>query len=182
MSAYGLGSRIANLFYIPVNAIGGALSAFIGQSLGAGDVEHAKNCFKEGMKLCTAISAVITIFGWLIGPHIVPLFVKDASQELLTLATEYTFYSVATAFFMGWYGILSGVFNGSGHTMVTMANDAARLWVFRFLTLYICENILHMGVESIWWSVVISNAISAAILYVLYRVGIWKKDVVRIRK
>jgi Na+-driven multidrug efflux pump len=63
-----------------------------------------------------------------------------------------------------------------------MIIDAARLWVFRFLTLFICEEILNMGVESIWWSVVVSNAISAFILYILYRMGIWKKDVVKIKK
>ena len=173
MSAYGLGSRIANLFYIPVNAVGGALSAFIGQSLGAGDVEHAKNCFKQGMKLCTGISIVITIFGWIIGPHIVPLFVKDASQELLTLATEYTFYSVATAFFMGWYGILSGVFNGSGHTRSTLVLAVFRLWGCRIPMIYLFR-MLGFGPTGIWWAIVLSNLFCCTAGQILYSTGRWQ--------
>ncbi len=71
---------------------------------------------------------------------------------------------------------------GTGHTEVTMAIDVTRLWVFRFLTLWFCESVLHMGVRSVWYSVVISNGISALILYVLYRCGIWKKTRIKVGK
>lgn len=40
----------------------------------------------------------------------------------------------------------------------------------------------HMGVRSVWYSVVISNGISALILYVLYRCGIWKKTRIKVGK
>lgn len=174
MSAYGLGSRIANLFYIPVNAIGGSLSAFIGQSLGAGDVNHAKACFKQSMKLCAVISAVITVFGWIVAPHIVPLFVKDASQELLALSTEYTFYSVATAFFMGWYGILSGVFNGSGHTRNTLFLAVFRLWGCRIPMIYLFRE-LGFGPTGIWWAMVLSNLFCCLAGQFLYQRGRWQQ-------
>ena len=63
-----------------------------------------------------------------------------------------------------------------------MAVDATRLWVFRFLTLWFCETILHMGVRSVWYSVVVSNGICSVILYCLYRAGIWKKVKIKIDK
>ncbi len=172
MSAYGLGSRIANLFYIPVNSIGSALAAFIGQSLGAGDKEHAKACFKKAMQICASVSAVITIFGWLTAPYIVPLFVKDASQELLSLANEYTFYSVATAFFMGWYGILSGVFNGSGHTRTSLILAIFRLWGCRIPMIYLFRY-LGFGPTGIWWSMLLSNFLCCTVGQFIYRKGNW---------
>lgn len=82
----------------------------------------------------------------------------------------------------GIYNSTMGLFQGSGHTIVTMIVDASRLWVFRFLTLYICQTVLLMGVESVWYSVVVSNAISAFILYLLYKTNIWKKEAVKIEK
>ena len=173
MSAYGLGSRIAGLFYIPVNAIGGALSAFIGQSLGAEDIPHAKDCFKKSMQLCAGISVVITVFGWVACPHIIPLFVKDASEELLALATEYSFYSVATAFFMGWYGILSGVFNGSGHTRSTLVLAVFRLWGCRIPMIYLFRA-LGFGPTGIWWAMVLSNLFCCAAGQILYQTGRWQ--------
>ena len=41
---------------------------------------------------------------------------------------------------------------------------------------------LGMGVESVWYAVVVSNATSALILYILYWTGIWKKSTIKIEK
>ena len=81
----------------------------------------------------------------------------------------------------GIYNATSGLFQGTGHTEVTMIVDAARLWVFRFMTLFFCESVLHMGVRSVWYSVVVSNAISSFILYVVYRTNIWKKSKIKVK-
>ena len=61
-----------------------------------------------------------------------------------------------------------------------MSIDAARLWVFRFAALFICEHLLHMGVRSVWYSVVISNGISALLLFLLYLTGLWRKNRVKL--
>lgn len=79
----------------------------------------------------------------------------------------------------GIYNSSTGLFQGTGHTEVTMLVDATRLWVFRFLTLFVCESVLNMGVRSIWYSVVVSNGISAMILYILYRLNIWRRPAVK---
>ena len=74
----------------------------------------------------------------------------------------------------------SGLFQGSGHTLILMFIDAARLWVFRFATIYAGREWLGMDVECIWYSVVVSNAISALILWVLYKMRVWKRNSVKI--
>lgn len=66
--------------------------------------------------------------------------------------------------------------------MITMIVDASRIWIFRLLTLWVCANVLNMGVASVWYAVVISNGTSAAILYGLYWTGIWKKSTIKIEK
>ena len=55
-----------------------------------------------------------------------------------------------------------------------MAVDIARLWLFRFATLFFCRYVLHMGVESIWYSVVISNGLAPLTLMIVYLTGYWK--------
>ena len=101
------------------------------------------------------------------------LFSTD--EEVIAMATDFLSIMALWCFTNGVYNSTSGLFQGSGHTEVTMAVDATRLWVFRFATLYVCEHWLHMGVRSIWYSVVVSNALSSVILYVVYRTGLWKK-------
>lgn len=176
MSAYGLGSKIANLFYIPVNALGGALSAFIGQNLGAGDIPRARECYRRSMAVCAWISLVITVFGWICAPLVLPFFVKDASAELLALANEYTFYSVATAFFMGWYNLLNGVFNGSGHTASTLFLSVFRLWGCRIPMIYLFR-FLGFGPTGIWWSMVLSNLLTCLLGQWMYHTRRWETRV-----
>lgn len=181
-SAYGIGNRINGLITLPSVAMGSATATIVGQNIGAKQKERAEKGYKLSMYISVGflfISGLILSRPFIARP-IVSLLSDDS--EAIYHATNFLSLMAICCWTNGIHNATTGLFNGSGHTMVTMANDAARLWVFRFLTLYICENILHMGVESIWWSVVISNAISAAILYMLYRVGIWKKDVVKIRK
>lgn len=176
MSAYGLGSKIANLFYIPVNALGGALSAFIGQNLGAGDIPRARECYRRSMTVCAWISLVITVFGWICAPLVLPFFVKNASAELLALANEYTFYSVATAFFMGWYNLLNGVFNGSGHTASTLFLSVFRLWGCRIPMIYLFR-FLGFGPTGIWWSMVLSNLLTCLLGQWMYHTRRWETRV-----
>lgn len=98
------------------------------------------------------------------------------------MAADFLSIMAFWCFANGVHNSTTGLFQGTGHTEVTMAIDATRLWVFRFVTLWFCQEILHLGVRSIWFSVVVSNGISAVILYILYRMGIWKKDKLNIQK
>lgn len=116
----------------------------------------------------------------MISTAIVSIFSKDA--EVVGMAADFLSVMALWCFTNGVYNTTSGLFQGTGHTEVTMAIDVTRLWVFRFVTLWFCENILHMGVRSVWYSVVISNGISSLILYVLYRCGIWKKTRIKVGK
>ena len=80
----------------------------------------------------------------------------------------------------GVYDTTTGLFRGSGHTEITMVSDAARIWVFRFATLFVCQRWLGLGVRSVWYSVVWSNGLSALLLVILYLSGIWKKNRVKL--
>ena len=98
------------------------------------------------------------------------------------MAADFLSIMAFWCFANGVYNSAIGLFNGTGHTEVTMAISAARLWVFRFFTLWFCETVLHMGVRSIWYSVVVSNGIATVILYLLYLMGIWKKPRIKVKR
>ena len=101
---------------------------------------------------------------------------------MVAMAADFLSIMAFWCFTNGVYNATTGLFQGTGHTEFTMAIDGARLWVFRFLTIWFCETILHMGVRSIWYSVVVSNGICSAIWLVLYKSNIWKKSKIRVGK
>lgn len=175
MAAYGIGNKVNSLITLPSNGVGSAVATIVGQNMGAGQVERAG----RGYRIARGACVVFLLAGGLIlsrpflSEAIVSLFSEDA--DVVGMAADFLSIMALWCFTNGVYNSTMGLFQGSGHTEITMAVDAARLWIFRFAVLYICEQWLHMGVRSVWYSVVVSNALSALVLYLLYHTGIWRK-------
>ncbi len=175
MAAYGIGNKINSLITLPTNGIGSAVATIVGQNVGATQYDRAE----KGYHLSMRISVVFLFVGGMIlsrapvSTAIVKIFSEDT--EVISMASDFLSIMAFWCFANGVYNSSMGLFQGSGHTEVTMVIDAARLWVFRFATLYICGSWLHMGVRSVWYSVVVSNGLSAIVLYIVYRTGYWRK-------
>ena len=175
MAAYGIGNKVNGLITLPSNGIGSAVATIVGQNVGAKQYERAQ----QGYKLSAEISVVFLFVGGMIlsrmpiSTAIVSFFSDDV--EVISMAADFLSIMAFWCFTNGVYNSSMGLFQGSGHTEVTMIIDASRLWIFRFATLYVCEIWLHMGVRSVWYSVVISNGISAVLLWIVYMTGYWKK-------
>ena len=176
MSAYGIGSKISGLCYIPLNGLGGALTPYIGQNLGAKNEQRARECYKVGMKLSVVTSIIITIVGFMTTKYIVLLFVSNASAELLTLACEYAYYALATAVFMGWFNNLNAVFTGSGNTKYTLFLSTFRLWGLRIPMIYAFGAFTTLGPTGIWWAMCLSNLVTCVIGQIMYFVLPWSKQ------
>lgn len=182
MAAYGIGNKVNGLITLPSNGIGSATATIVAQNMGAGQQERAEKGFRISMWISVAFLFVggMILSRMRISTAIVSIFSND--DQVIAMAADFLSIMAFWCFTNGIYNTVSGLFQGTGHTEVNMAVDATRLWVFRFLTLWFCESILHMGVRSVWYSVVISNGISAVILYILYRTGLWKKAKLKINK
>lgn len=181
MAAYGIGNKINGIITMPSNAIGSAVSTIVGQNIGAKQLDRAE----QGYKLARNMAVVFLFVGGLIlstesvARSIVCIFSDE--EEVIYHATNFLRLMAICCFSNGVYNSTTALFQGSGHTLITMIEGVARLWVWRFLILYICEEYLHMGVASVWWAVVMSNFISSAIIYTCYRLNLWRREVVKIK-
>lgn len=175
MAAYGIGNKVNSLITLPSNGIGSAVATIVGQNVGASQYDRAEH----GYKMSRKISVIFLFVGGMIlsrapvSSAIVSIFSDDS--RVVEMAADFLSIMAFWCFTNGIYNSSMGLFQGSGHTEVTMIIDASRLWIFRFATLFICETLLHMGVRSVWYSVVVSNGISAVLLWIVYCTGYWKK-------
>ncbi len=175
MAAYGIGNKINSLITLPMNSVGSAVATIVGQNVGAKQYERAE----KGYKVSMLGSVIFLLAGGLIlsrmpiSTAIVKIFSDDA--DVIGMAADFLSIMAFWCFANGVYNSSIGLFQGSGHTEITMVIDATRLWVFRFATLYIGEVWLHLGVRSVWYSVVVSNGLSALALFVIYKTGYWRR-------
>lgn len=179
VAAYGIGNKVNSLITLPSNGIGSATATIVGQNAGANQYSRAEKGYKLSMYICMGFLFVggMILSRNALSTATVSIFSND--PEVIVMAADFLSIMAFWCWTNGIYNATSGLFQGTGHTEVTMLVDMTRLWVFRFLTLYVCEQILHMGVRSIWYSVVVSNGISSLILYILYRTNLWKKPVTK---
>ena len=179
MAAYGIGNKVNGLVSMPSTAMGSATATITALNIGAGKRDRAQ----RGCLLATLLSTAYLLASGLvvsrpaISGALVRIFTDDG--EAAAMAADFLSLMALWAWVNGTHDNLTGLFRGTGHTEITMVTDATRLWVFRFATLFVCERILHLGVRSVWLSVVISNGLSAAVLYILYRTGLWKRNRVK---
>ena len=181
-SAYGIGNKINSIITMPANGIGSAISTIVGQNIGADQKDRADKAYHYALRM----GALFLLFFGLIlsrrfiSQAMVTFFSTD--ERVIPLATDFLSLMAFWCWSNAFYNVTQGLFQGSGHTMITMIVDASRIWIFRLLTLWVCANVFNMGVASVWYAVVISNGTSAAILYALYWTGIWKKSTIKIEK
>ena len=181
-TAYGIGNKINSIITMPANGIGSAISTIVGQNFGANNIKRVDKSYHIALRIGAVFLFVcgMILSRPIICEPIVRFFTTD--EAVVPLATDFLSIMAMCCWTNAFYNVTQGLFNGSGHTLITTAVDATRIWIFRFLTLWVCSNVLHMGVESVWYAVVVSNASSALILYILYWTGIWKKNTIKINK
>ncbi len=181
-AAYGIGNRINGIITMPSTAVGAATATIVGQNIGAGKKGRAE----EAYKLARLISVIfLFVCGFILSRKfvvtpIVKIFSDD--EEVISMAATFVSIMAFWCFTNGVYNTTSGLFQGSGHTMVNMIIDASRLWLFRMATIWFCAEILHLREQSIWYAVVVSNGLGAACYYIAYKLGLWKKTVIKTTK
>ncbi|MBR1443670.1 MAG: MATE family efflux transporter [Firmicutes bacterium] len=183
LAAYGVGNRINSIITMPSNSMGSAVATIVGQNIGAGQKERAEKSYLRARTIAVVflfISGMILSRDFISYP-IAEFFTKTDPNTTL-LAADFLAVMAFWCWANGIDNSTSALFQGTGHTMINMVIDASRLWIFRFLTLYICANVFDMGVRSVWYSVVVSNGISALIRYILYKMRVWEKDILNIAK
>lgn len=179
MAAYGISNRINGIITTPSNAVGSAVATIVGQNVGANNLKRAEEAYKKArlMIVCFLFVSGMILSRPVVSTAVVGVFSKDAA--VIPMAADFLSIMAFWCFTNGVHNTTSGLFQGTGNTLYTMVIEVSRLWVFRFATLFTFKNVFHMQERSVWFSVVVSNAISAFILWVLYKAGVWKNIVGR---
>ncbi len=195
ISIYSIGNRMTGLFMMPAMGISNALTAMVGQNLGAGQPDMAR----KGLHKATAI--VMTIMGagalliFIYGAQLTRFFIND--EAVIGAGMRMFRVTSIASFIFGIVFVFMGFFNGAGKTGSVFLFNVSRLWLFRIPLVYLLSGRLYhlfqnsgflapllrsaaeplaaYPYDALWWSMVISNTLAALWAYLLYARGGWKK-------
>ena len=196
MSIYSIGNRMTGFFMMPAMGISNALTAVVGQNLGAGKPDVAKKSLHRAMALVMAIMGVGAFLVFVYGAQLTRFFIAD--DEVVAAGMRMFRVTSIASFIFGIIFVFIGLFNGAGKTGSVFLFNVSRLWLFRIPMVYLLSGRLwgicgmkegvigaflkkaslplsEFPYDALWWSMVISNTLSALWAFILYLRGGWLK-------
>lgn len=168
VAAFSVGNRINSLVLMPIMGIGGVVATFVGQNIGANNEERARKSVK-----CAMIMAIVTMT--IGGAILLPLrefcakfFLEEGSQSV-DLCSQYLYFLLVGLPLMGIFQVFTGSFQGAGYTKYAMIMATIRLWLIRIPIVYLCVFILKIESSCIWYTMILSNFLSAIVGMILYK-------------
>ncbi|MDL2292996.1 MATE family efflux transporter [Ruminococcaceae bacterium OttesenSCG-928-D13] len=155
----------------PMLAVGSAVTTFVGQNLGAGQLRRSQRGTHLGGATIAVFCLAMALPVFFFGGSMVRLFANNqtvisiAGQALKTLAFFYVF--------MGLTNIYTGAIKGAGTmmapTVITVVNILVRV---PFALFFISRGESYMG---IYYAMNISNIVAASLTILYYFFGGWRK-------
>jgi len=168
VAAFSVGNRISSLILHPVMAIGGVLSAYLGQNIGNRNIPRARETFRKAMILSTVIMIFGSFVFLFIREYTASFFIKD-DPVALALTTEYMFYLLIGLPLMAIFQTFMGTFNGTGDTKFTFVLTVTRLWILRIPLVFLMKYFTDLGSSGIWYAMLISNLLIIPIAIIMYK-------------
>ena len=171
-ASYTTAQRIDSLIALPVMNFAAALTSFVGQNMGAGNLTRIKRGLKATLLMTTITCLVINAFIILFGENIMMLFtnnpsvIKTGAECLVVLNSFYIIFGIMFIF--------NGMLRGVGATIFPMLTTLVALWFIRVPSAAYLST--EFGYTGIWWSFPIGWTVGMLGAVTYYLSGRWKKS------
>ncbi len=175
VAALNIQSTIYNIFNIMFIAMGDAIAIIVGQQLGAGEIEEAKD---SARKIIVMSVTFATLGGLMMFPisFIFPEAyntneqVKDIAGTLIRI----------TSCFVPIHGLLHAMYftiRSGGKTFITFLFDSCYMWVIVFPIGFVLSRFTGMDIMYIFIICQSVDLIKVVIGILIYKSGVWAKNI-----
>jgi len=171
VASWAMTGKTDGIFWAVSNALGAAITSFVGQNLGAGRQDRVKECVKQGMILSTVITLSLSGLIMLTGRPLLFILTKDQAVRDTTW--------LMMIYFVPWYftwvviEVLSAVLRGSGDAARPVLITGLGICLLRAIWIALVFSQIHtLFVLCLCYPV--SWTLTSAVMYLYYRGGSWR--------
>ncbi len=176
MAALNISSTVSNLFMIVFFAMGGAISILVGQELGAGNIEKAKDIDRKLIFFNVSMYVFIGALLASLAPFI-PL-IYNTEDSVRSLATQFLIvYATAMPLFAFNHSTYFTMRSG-GKTIITFLFDSVFVWLISLPLAFTLSRYTSINILLIYLMVQYSDSIKAIVGGFLLKSGIWAKNII----
>ncbi len=173
MAALTIGLGIEAIAFMPGFAYSTAAAALVGQNLGAGHPERARQaaltCARQSVIVMTVMAAVF----FAMAPKIARLFTRDAA--IVALTVSYLRINALSEPFLAVAMALGGALQGAGDTRSPTLATFLTLWLVRLPVTWLASVRLGHGAVAAWWAMSGSMALYGILIASIFATGRWRK-------
>jgi len=136
-AGFGIGMRILQACFLPVVALGFAVSPVAGQNFGARQSARVKETFRTGAAIAAASMLVLALMVWLWGDAMVLVFTSDPAA--VAVGEEYLHIVAFNFVASGVIFVSSSMFQAMGNTIPSLITSAARIVIVAVPVLLLAE-------------------------------------------
>lgn len=177
VTAFAIGNRISSLIFMPAMGIGGALSTIIGQNIGAGNIKRANSAFLKSVGLASGVMVIGASIMYFYTDQLIGVFTDD--PYIIKEGSYYLKMILLTIPLFGFFNCITGLFQGSGHTLSAMAINMGRLWLLRIPMILLLDFFNMHEPKYIWYAMIFSNFMIVIVGIIMYLTGRWKVPVIK---
>lgn len=174
VAAYGVGSTVLQVVLIPAMGLAIAVSALVGQNIGARNVERAARIARlgtwMGFGILTALGALVFVFA----PYVVAFFVRG-DPGVVVEGADYLRIMALSWGFVGAQFSLAAVLRAAGNMIMAMLLTLTSVWVLQFPLAYVLSEKTALHERGIWWAFPVANVVMALVTVAVYARGDWKR-------
>lgn len=176
IAGFGAASRLDQFAFMPSMSMGLAVSALVGQNLGAGKPERVAETVKWSAILASSITAIVSVIAILRPDILMVLFTQD--KAVLAEGARYLRYVSLSYIPMALMFTIGGVIRGAGDTVATMFLTLGSLWIVRVPLAKYLSSIPKLGVGGVWLAMALGSVMGFVFQFIYYKTGRWKRRVV----
>ena len=176
VAALNISTTISNLFNVVFIAMGSALSIIVGQLLGAGKMEEAKDTDTKLIAFSVGTCVVLGLIVIVLAPLFPMLYnTGDSVRELATYFLRIAAACMPLAAFMhaSYFTLRSG-----GKTIITFLFDSVFLWCVSVPVAYVLSRYTTMHIIPLYLCCQLLDIIKCVIGFILVKKGVWLQNIV----
>ena len=176
MAGYGSYVKLEGFAFLPITCFSMAMTTFIGQNLGAGQYDRAKEGARFGIVMSLLLAETIGLIMFLFVPSLIKMF--NADPEVVRLGTRQGRTEALFYFLLAFSHIIAGICRGAGKGIVPMIIMLSVWCVFRILYITVMMHFVH-DIGLIYWAYPLTWGISSVIYLFYYLKSDWVHGYVR---
>ena len=170
MAGVGAYSKIEGFGFLPITSFTMALTTFIGQNLGAGKLDRARDGSRFGIRVTVVLAELIGVLVFVFAPQLIAAF--DSNPEVIAIGVAKARTSTLFFFLLAYSHSVSAVLRGAGRAIVPMAVMLVFWCVVRVSFLTVTVAITH-SILMLYWVYPLTWFLSSVVFLFYYKKADW---------